>query len=63
MSSSAVRGRSQVTRAGTALIEEVTRNRLQRPNRPAGYTKSDVKRFRNSLKLAGKAELFVGHTA
>ena len=44
------------------LIKEVTCNRLSRPNRPAGYTKGDVKRFRNTLKLGGKAELFVGHT-
>lgn len=45
-----------------ALIKEITCNRLNRPNRPAGYTKGDVKRFRNTLKLGGKAELFVGHT-
>jgi len=45
-----------------ALIKEVTCNRLNRPNRPAGYTKGDVKRFRSTLKLGGKAELFVGHT-
>lgn len=44
------------------LIREVTCNRLSQPNRPAGYTKGDVKRFRNTLKLGGKAELFVGHT-
>lgn len=44
------------------LIREVTCNRISRPNRPAGYTKGDVKRFRNTLKLGGKAELFVGHT-
>ena len=44
------------------LIREVTCNRLSRPNRPSGYTKGDVKRFRNALKLGGKAELFVGHT-
>ncbi|MEW8441040.1 MAG: metallophosphoesterase [Candidatus Thiodiazotropha taylori] len=44
------------------LIREVTCNRLSRPNRPAGYTKGDVKRFRRTLKLSGKAELFVGHT-
>jgi len=44
------------------LIKEVTCNRLSRPNRPAGYTKGDVKRFRHTLKLSGKAELFVGHT-
>ncbi len=45
-----------------ALIKDVTTNRLYRPNRPAGYTKGDVKRFRNALQLEGKAELFVGHT-
>ena len=44
------------------LIKDVTCNRLYRPNRPAGYTKGDVKRFRSTLKLEGKAELFVGHT-
>jgi len=44
------------------LIRDVTCNRLYRPNRPGGYTKGDVKRFRNALNLAGKAELFVGHT-
>jgi len=44
------------------LIQEITCNRLYRPNRLAGYTKGDVKRFRKSLNLQGKAELFVGHT-
>ena len=44
------------------LIQEVTCNRLYRPNRLAGYTKGDVKRFRKALNLQGKAELFVGHT-
>ena len=44
------------------LVQEITCNRLSRPNRPSGYTKGDVKRFRNTLKLGGKAELFVGHT-
>jgi len=44
------------------LIQEVPSNRLYRPNRLAGYTKGDVKRFRKALKLEGKAELFVGHT-
>ncbi|MCP3869610.1 MAG: metallophosphoesterase [Gammaproteobacteria bacterium] len=44
------------------LIQELTCNRLYRPNRPAGYTKGDVKRFRNVLKLGEDAELFVGHT-
>jgi len=45
-----------------SLIEEVTSNRLYRPNRPAGYTRGDVKRFRNTLALKPEAELFVGHT-
>jgi predicted phosphodiesterase len=44
------------------LIVELTCNRLYRPNRPAGYTKGDVKRFRKSLKLAPDSDLFVGHT-
>lgn len=44
------------------LINEITCNRLYRPNRLAGYTKGDVKRFRKALNLQGKAELFVGHT-
>ncbi|MEW8505759.1 MAG: metallophosphoesterase [Candidatus Thiodiazotropha sp.] len=45
-----------------SLMEELTCNRLYRPNRLAGYTKGDVKRFRNSLSLKADAELFVGHT-
>lgn len=43
-------------------MEEMTCNRLYRPNRLAGYTKGDVKRFRKSLELGKNAELFVGHT-
>ncbi len=44
------------------LIVELTCNRLYRPNRPAGYTKGDVKRFRKALKMAPDSDLFVGHT-
>jgi len=44
------------------LIEELTSNRLYRPNRLSGYTKGDVKRFRNTLSLGSNAEVFVGHT-
>lgn len=44
------------------LIVELTCNRLYRPNRPAGYTKGDVKRFRKALQLAPDSSLFVGHT-
>jgi len=45
-----------------SLIEELICNRLYRPNRPAGYTKGDVRRFRNALDLEPNSELFVGHT-
>lgn len=45
-----------------SLMQQLTCNRLYRPNRPAGYTKGDVKRFRNTLNLGPNAELFVGHT-
>lgn len=44
------------------LIRELTCNRLYAPNRPAGYTRGDVKRLRKTLDLAADAELFVGHT-
>ena len=44
------------------LIQELTCNRLYRPNRPAGYKGSDVKCFRRTLHLDEDAELFVGHT-
>ncbi len=44
------------------LIRELTCNRLYAPNRPAGYTKGDVKRLRKSLDLAKDTHLFVGHT-
>jgi len=45
-----------------SLIRDLTCNRLYRPNRLAGYTRGDVKRFRNSLKIKQDAELVVGHT-
>ncbi len=44
------------------LVDELINNRLQRPNRPAGYTGGDVKRFRKALDLADDTEFFVGHT-
>lgn len=44
------------------LIPELINNRMQRPNRPAGYTAGDVKRFRKSLDLAPTTPLIVGHT-
>ena len=36
--------------------------RLQRPNYLAGYTKSDVKRFRKNLGLTKRTPFMVGHT-
>ena len=44
------------------LIPELINNRIQRPNRPAGYTRGDIKRFRKSLNLAPTTPLIVGHT-
>jgi hypothetical protein len=50
------------TRQKPGLIRELTCNRLYAPNRPAGYTKGDVKRLRKALDLDKDADLFVGHT-
>jgi hypothetical protein len=44
------------------LIPELISNRMVRPNRPAGYTKGDIRRFRKALKLAPEAPVIVGHT-
>jgi len=44
------------------LAGEMVTNRFKRPNYPAGYTKSDVKRFRNCLGLAKRTPLIVGHS-
>jgi hypothetical protein len=44
------------------LIQEVMNNRLQKPNRPAGYTKGDVKRLRKILGVSPQATFIVGHT-
>ena len=44
------------------LYNELADNRLRQANRPAGYAKSDVKRFRKCLDLAKKTPLIVGHT-
>jgi len=41
------------------LIEEVTCNRLYRPNRLAGYTKGDVKRFRKPLSTTVRTTSFL----
>lgn len=44
------------------LIPELLSNRMIRPNRPGGYTKGDVKRFRKTLGLAPDTPFIVGHT-
>ncbi|MDJ0740026.1 MAG: metallophosphoesterase [Gammaproteobacteria bacterium] len=44
------------------LIPEIINNRLQRPSRPGGYTKGDVRRFRKRLDLTADVPFVVGHT-
>ncbi|MET0052810.1 MAG: metallophosphoesterase [Candidatus Thiodiazotropha sp.] len=44
------------------LVHEVTRNRLQTPSRPGGYTKGDVRRLRKLFELDPETPLIVGHT-
>lgn len=61
--------RSKVTREklidiarNPRLIGELLDNRMQRPNRPGGYTKGDIRRFRKALDLAPETPFIVGHT-
>ena len=44
------------------LAWQLTWNRLQRPSRPAGYTKKDVKAFRKLLGVEKGTPLIVSHT-
>ena len=44
------------------LYKELADNRLRQANRPSGYAKSDVKRFRKCLDLAKNTPVIVGHT-
>lgn len=44
------------------LIPELINNRLQRPSRPQGYRRRDVKRFRRGLGLDPQTPFIVGHT-
>ncbi|MEW8314565.1 MAG: hypothetical protein AB2669_00950 [Candidatus Thiodiazotropha endolucinida] len=44
------------------LIKELCQNRLQKPNRPGGYTKGDIKRFRKLFNLSADVPVIVGHT-
>ncbi len=44
------------------LMPELISNRMVRSNRPGGYTKGDIKRFRKTLDLSPDAPFLVGHT-
>ncbi len=44
------------------LAGELTNNRLQRTNYPAGYSKRDVKKLRKCLNRPPKTRFIVGHT-
>jgi len=44
------------------LLHDLTWNRIRRPGRPSGYTASDVRRFRKSLKLDKQHTFLVSHT-
>ncbi|MEW8505757.1 MAG: metallophosphoesterase [Candidatus Thiodiazotropha sp.] len=44
------------------LIEELYNNRLEKPNRPSGYNKRDIKKFRKCLGLESDTPVIVGHT-
>lgn len=49
-------------RTNRKLYNELADNRLRQANRPSGYAKSDVKRFRKCLDLAKNTPVIVGHT-
>ena len=49
-------------RAHPDIAKELISSRLKRSNYFAGYGKSDVKRFRKSLKLSKATPFIVGHT-
>jgi metallophosphoesterase superfamily enzyme len=44
------------------ITKDIVSSRLKRPNYLAGYSKSDVKRFRKGLGLAKGTPFIVGHT-
>ncbi len=48
--------------ANSKLAQELTNNRLQRANYPAGYSKRDVKKLRKCLDRPQKTRFIVGHT-
>ena len=44
------------------LMHELTNNRIRRPNKPVGYFKSEVKKFRKYFGLNSDTPVIVGHT-
>ena len=44
------------------LVKELINNRMVRSNRPSGYTKGDVRRFRKALGVPPETPFIVGHT-
>lgn len=44
------------------LLGQIINNRLQRPNRPGGYSKGDIKRLRKTLGVTPDTPFIVGHT-
>ena len=48
--------------ADPGLTRQLISNRIQRPNRPEGYTRGDIKRLRKALGAAPDTPLIVGHT-
>jgi hypothetical protein len=44
------------------LMHDLMWNRVRRPGRPSGYTASDVRRFRKSLKLEKQHTFLVSHS-
>lgn len=44
------------------LVKELTRNRIRQRTSPAGYTRADVRHFRNILNLPEKTPFFVSHS-
>ena len=44
------------------LMHELTNNRIRRPNKPVGYFKREVKKFRKYFDLDSDTPVIVGHT-
>jgi hypothetical protein len=44
------------------LINELTNNRIRKPNKPIGYFKREIKNIRKTLGLKSETPVIVGHT-